>query len=534
MTSNTPDFRPPVPPERPDLGATEGLRLIQQAELDRERTSRERNEWGQFATPPALARDVAEYVLKLHAEPKVDFLEPSCGSGAFFAALLGALDADHTLSSAVGVELDPRFAELASELWGEAGLTVTNGDFTDAGNVATASASLVLANPPYVRHHHLAREQKEALVARSRNDLGIAPSGLSGLYVHFMLLAHRALRPGAVSAWLIPSEFLDVNYGRALKQYLTTHVTLNRIHRFDPADVQFDDALVTSSVVVFTNAPPESGSLAEFTHGGSLVTPRERHMVPAASLGTTEKWSPRFTGRVAESGPCPRFGDYFRIRRGIATGNNKYFVLSRSDAEGRGILREHLRPMLPGPRYLRQDVVESDEFGYPRLEMQLAVIDARESLDAIRLSDPALATYLDSVDVKTLEGFLVRQRKPWYRQEQRDPAPFVLTYMGRGDHTARPFRFILNRSQAIASNMYLMLYPTERLRTCIEDGAVTHEALLLALQSLTAAQLRDGGRVYGGGLRKMEPKELAAMDASAVAALDDRLQETEVAEISLF
>ena len=50
-----------------------------------------------------------------------------------------------------------------------------------------------------------------------------------------------------LAAWLIPSEFMDVNYGRAIKEYLLNQVTLLRIHRFDPSDVQFNDALVSSA-----------------------------------------------------------------------------------------------------------------------------------------------------------------------------------------------------------------------------------------------------------------------------------------------
>jgi hypothetical protein len=42
---------------------------------------------------------------------------------------------------------------------------------------------------------------------------------------------------------LIPSEFMDVNYGAAVKRYLLNKVTLLHIHRFDPHDVQFGDAL---------------------------------------------------------------------------------------------------------------------------------------------------------------------------------------------------------------------------------------------------------------------------------------------------
>src|SRR5437660_12675511 len=48
--------------------------------------------------------------------------------------------------------------------------------------------------------------------------------GLGGL-----LADHEWLEPGGLSVWLIPSAFLDVNYGRAVKEYLTHQVKLLRI-----------------------------------------------------------------------------------------------------------------------------------------------------------------------------------------------------------------------------------------------------------------------------------------------------------------
>lgn len=510
MTLNLQDF---------DLDAVENRRLQKQEELDSARSAKERNQWGQFATPPELARDIARYALMLHGDSEIDFLEPSCGSGSFFSALLDELGPG-TLRSATGIELDQRFAALAEELWGDAGLRVLNEDYTTPGVVADGSASLVIANPPYVRHHHLSADQKSALVARSTRELGIAPSGLSGLYAHFLLLTHRALSPGAVSAWLIPSEFLDVNYGAALKQYLTNHVTVNRIHRFDPEDVQFDDALVTSSVVVFTNEPPVSGCLVQFTHGGSMTEPRETHVVPVSSLTAREKWSPHFSGvAVTKRTDTPRFDEFFRIRRGVATGNNTFFILARERIEKLGIKRWNIKPVLPGPRYVKQDVVERDSEGYPVLQQQLALITASESLDDLNSSDPHLAAYLRTADERTTNSYLVRMRKPWYKQEQRDPAPFVLTYMGRGASAEeRPFRFILNRSDAITTNVYLMLYPVGSLANALESGSLTLDDVHEAVRELTGKQLRDGGRVYGGGLHKMEPKELAALDATLIAA----------------
>ncbi|CAL9664021.1 hypothetical protein SUDANB95_07113 [Actinosynnema sp. ALI-1.44] len=348
---------------------------------------------------------------------------------------------------------------------------------------------------------------------------GVKPSGLSGLYLYFVLLSHETLRPGAVSAWLIPAEFMDVNYGRALKEYLTEQVTLKRIHRFDPADLQFDDALVTSAVVVFENTTPVADSTVEFTYGGSVSRPRDRHYSRVAELKASSKWSAMYRMNDApESGP--RLSDFFKIRRGIATGSNKFFVMTVAEAKRHGFKSENLTPLLPSPRHLKADVVELAENGYPDTDPQLVVLNAKQaSLDDLKKSDPRLAEYFAGVTEDVLSGFLVRQRKPWYRQEQRDPAPFLLTYMGRGVELERPFKFILNRSTAIASNMYLMLYPSPRLQKFLDSDPEGTKKVHEALLSLTGEDLRNGGRVYGGGLHKMEPKELADLNASVIVDL---------------
>lgn len=499
----------------------EERRLERQMALDSERTALERNQQGQFATPPILARDIVHFALSLHQNSSVHFLEPSCGSGAFYSALLDEIEDGKMIESAVGVELDERFASLAESLWTEHGLKVMCADFTKIYAVEPQSTSLVIANPPYVRHHHMESADKIRMGSKIRSEIGITPSGLSGLYLYFLLLSHRSLAPGAVSAWLIPSEFLDVNYGQALKDYLTTKVTVNRIHRFDPQDVQFDDALVTSSVVVFTNEQPHANSLVEFTHGGSVSVPREIKAVPNDELKPASKWSPYFTGKAARKADgYTRFDEMFKIRRGIATGNNKFFVLPKDRAVNLGFKEENLKPMLPGPRFVKASCIESDELGYPVLDRQLVVIHTERPIKDLAESDPALAAYLAGADEKTLNGYLVKQRKPWYKQEKREPSPFLITYMGRGAAADdRPFKFILNRSRAIASNMYLMLYPIGPLEAALSRGDISLDEVHSALLRLTADDLRDGGRVYGGGLHKMEPKELAAMDATIISDL---------------
>jgi hypothetical protein len=89
--------------------------------------------------------------------------------------------------------------------------------------------------------------------------------------------------------------------------------------------------------------------------------------------------------------------------------------------------------------------------------------------------------------------------------------------MGRQTGKSRsPFRFILNYSKATAANVYLMLYPKPVLATVLSDDPGLHRAVWQALASITAEMLMGEGRIYGGGLHKLEPQELANVPADAV------------------
>ena len=491
--------------------AIEGQRVSVQERLDSSKTIDERRKLGQFATPIALARDIVSFGLAcMEISEKIRFFDPAFGTGAFYSALIQEADCIDILK-ATGVEVDALIADAASTLWDNYDISIINNDFTDLE--PDDRYNFIICNPPYVRHHLMDNESKARIKTKTEMTTGIKLSGLAGLYCHFLLQSVQWMDDDAIAGWLIPSEFMDVNYGQVIKDFLLSEVELFRIHRFSPEDAQFDDALVSSAVVWFKKKTPTNQSVT-FSYGGSLASPQESKSITVGSLRKEAKWTrfPQKAQRIVTQS-TPKLRDYFNVKRGIATGSNAFFILEESRIIELGLPFEFFRPVLPSARYVKAKEIESDSFGNPLLPRRLFLLDCRLSEDEIKEDYPRLWQYLESGKDSVAGGYLCKMRKCWYFQEQREAPILVCTYMGRSNNErSSAFRFILNNSKATVTNSYLALYPNKDLAEQFVETPSLKRTVWEMLNDTTAESLFDEGRIYGGGLYKIEPKELLNID----------------------
>jgi hypothetical protein len=275
--------------------------------------------------------------------------------------------------------------------------------------------------------------------------------------------------------------------------------------------VQFSDALVSSSVVLLRRGPPAART--ELTVG-DLSRPARSTVVSPRELDGARKWTPFFRGAVRSfAAPEVTLGDLLHVRRGIATGGNAFFVRPRAEFRALGVADAFLRPVLPPSRHLPGDEIGRADDGYPDVADPLALLHCSLGEAEVRERWPALWAYLEGdAGQRVRLGYLARLRRPWYAQERRPPAPIVATYMRRG-----PPRFFWNRSDATATNAYLLLSPRPALAEAFARSPDATREVAGFLAGADPDELLGHGRVYAGGLHKLEPRELGRLDATKLA-----------------
>lgn len=459
-----------------------------------------------YITPPELSLEVVDEVLRwVETDDLVDFGDPAIGAGIFFAALRHRIG-DDRINTARGVEIDMHSARRTQHRWRRTRLSVLVGDFLRVPP-EEGSWSLLIANPPYKRSQLIGSEV-DAIRQMLQVELGLKLSRRSDLYLYFMLRSHKWMAEEGIAAWVIPAEFQLTDYASSLREYLATKVQLLRIHTYDETDSQFDNALISTSVVVFRKRAPDKASQVFLTQGGSLKEPAQLRLESLETLSTRSRWNFNFLRSLDSVSISDRkVGEFFTIKRGIATGANSLFVLSADRLKELGVERQWVRPLFPRAKAIADGVLRSDAFGDPVPSSGMWLIDTAESLSEIRAASPVFADYLESIAIKAQNSALVRRRAPFYKQENREVPPIAFVYMAKSDVQPRN-RFVANFSSAVVLNNYLGIYPKRQVAARLEADPGLLGLIHAELSSISLDSLIAEGRIYGNGLLKLEPKEL--------------------------
>ena len=418
-----------------------------------------------------------------------------CGAGTGRFAIAAALR--FPKARVVAVESNPDLIVLLRQRLWECGLAgrvvVIEGDFRTM-TIPRAGRTLFLGNPPYVRHHDIAAPWK-AWYAHRMAALGIVASRLAGLHAHFILRSAELMVPGDALCFVTSAEWLDNGYGGALRALLGggKPLSMRGLWVADPMQPVFADALVSSVVVRAECGGDEDDVRAGVIDGETL---RTLHAVAPAQLAAADRWSAWCRATLAAPAVGIELGELFRITRGQVTGLNAAWVL---EAGQQSLPLALTVASVTRAKELIDDVVatKAGVEGLRRVATLPADLDsiADEHRDAVeRFVARAKAMGAD-------ETYIARHRTPWHVVDMRAPPAAFVSYMGR-----RPPVFRANPWAASFINIAHGLYPRQPIEPTMLTGLLAH---------LNHSTDLHAGRMYGGGMAKFEPGDIARLRVPA-------------------
>lgn len=455
-----------------------------------------RKKFAQFFTPHQIANLMAKWISDDKGIKNI--LEPAFGLGILSRAILDRRD-DITIK---GFEIDKNIFDKSQAVFSEnenVSIRLQDYMYNDWENKYDG----IICNPPYFKFHDY--DNKNA-IREIEEKISCKLNGFTNLYTLFLLKSVYQLNKNGRAAYIIPSEFLNSDYGKLVKSYLVKNRSLRHIVVINFEENVFDDALTTASILLFAN--DNKMDAVQFTNITNLDdlskiemlinkypdNTQTKQTVKFEQLDAEIKWRAYYQeqGSIKFKNLVP-FARYGKVVRGIATGANEYFTFNLSKAKEHGIQKKYLLPCI-----CRASDVKKLFFAQKDFE-DLQTNDSSVFLiNALNVTDGYVKKYLSLGEEQEIDKkFLTSSRTPWYSLENRPPAPIWISVFNRNG-----LKFIRNEAEISNLTTFHCLY----LNMFSAPKADLFFSYLLT--DVSKEIFNDNRREYGNGLQKFEPNDI--------------------------
>jgi hypothetical protein len=539
--------------------------------------SEKQRRWGQFYTAPEVVDLVLGFCLR---RPADRLLDPSCGEGAFllraahYRRWLSSSGVTPGLATLWGVEIDAAAAATAQgELAAQgchAHLLVEDFFALHPGQSVTGldgtaielpqAFDCIVGNPPYTRSEWLAQVTDEPgyrdrlieqVTAEFEGPIRI--NKRAGLHTYFFLHGFKFLRPGGRFGFVASNSWLDVDYGRGLKEFLLGHFRILAI--IESATEQWFESARVNTCLVILERCDEPGDrahnqirlarlrrpLAELI-SGPRDSPRRAvdvenlvmRLLPGDSRGSADlavrvlqqdeldagaKWGPLlrapevyFLGQRAPK--TTAVSEVASVCRGQTTGANSFFYLRDHDVQRWGIEDRFLQPLLKSPKEVDRLCIQAAD-----LEQRVLMVDS----DAVALANTRVHEYLRWGEAQAIHRrSTCARRSPWYALPRHQLAEAHLAWP-KGVWN-RHFVLLVAGNVVADQQFYLLAVPPDQVRLV----AALLNSTWVALQAELVGRSNFGEGVLWlaayevGQVRIPDPKSISP---SAVQQLEDAFLE---------
>lgn len=455
---------------------------------------------GSYYTPKKTVQFVYDYLQQHHKSIK-SILEPSAGDGRF----IQLFSKSNSVDNIVGVELYQEKVQAVNERVLSPKVTMIAADFLEYSAACEVRFDLVVGNPPYINIKNMDKEFLE--VARLLcQSLNLPGSLIQNAWVAFVIAATQLLSETGTIFFVLPIEFLQVQYAEKLRGFLEKK--FNTIHILSFEERMFPEIEQEACLVYLTNENQGLPyiSYRQYAKLDSKVPILESRIERNKPL---KKWSNAvlsdeeidLLNRIANQ--YTTIAQLSDSAPGIVTGANNKFILTKEEVE-QYECTQYVKPIIS------KGVMAKNKF-----EVNHALISELAStgkkvylLDLARIKldelPASLNNYLSLVastkrnGVEIQKSYKCSKRKPWYG------VPIVksgqVIFFKRYDLCPR-----------ISTNP-AEIYTTDiayNLR--LHDGIKPESLVFCFYNSLTLAQCEFVGRYYAGGVSELTPNEFRAI-----------------------
>ena len=456
---------------------------------------------GSYYTPPNALKFMWDY---LDAKKKYKrILEPSVGDGRFLEHILVHNTHDVILDA---IEIDTQKAKrLKTKYCHKNQVQIINQDFLEYANSnKNPYYDLIIGNPPYINKKNMPRKSIDLLYSLA-DGFNLNGSICQNLWVGFILGAARLLICNGAIFFVLPLEFLQVNYAESLRNWLESK--FNTIHVITFEKRMFPEIEQETCLVYMTN----------LSHKKPAILYRKYIEIDIDSLDwessivknkPLKKWANAvLNDREIELLTQPNnnlinIGTLGHCAPGVVTAANRELILSKKECDQLKA-SNFVRPIISKSSYLRNEIVITDDI-ITRLDHQEKkdyLLDLKGETGDL---PKELMQYLDEVGNKIRHG---RKIKESYKCSRRTPWYGVpLTRVGDICFFKRYDKFprlCLNESGALTTDIAYNLL--------IQKRYDPKSIVFSFYNSFTLALCEFNCRYYGGGVAELTPSEFKSI-----------------------
>lgn len=483
--------------------------------------------FGAFYTPDT----VAEFLAKWAIRTKDDFvLDPGSGEGIFMkkaAERIQSLGLSPVSSKkhVFGIEYDKMpFEKLKKEF---KGFNVVNSSFFKISPHTSIRNSFrvplvdaVVGNPPYIERHRLvgAKSIQQKII---KSNLGLDHHAVTDVYVYFLIHASRFLKKNGRLAFIISDSWLNMNFGRALKEFLLRSYKITAIVGFE--ERVFEEALVRAVLILVENSPPKNNRVLfirlrnhhdlgkvnsvlnkrKSTNKISVMDMEQRRLDPNDSWGVYLKASPQYFEIISDSTVTP-LRELASVGIGIQTLKNDFHMFDAEKIEELQLEKEFFEQVILSPRVCPLVIKNKKEVkdfvlycDKPSEIKNTKILKYIKKAEKVKVNQRGKTKTI--IGVQNIPRIIYANRKPWYNLvpeiEKRCRGTIILPR-----RSFKRFFAAWNEAKVVVNDNFINIEPKNK----------SHLMPLLAIlnSSFTEYLCRVRSQTYGGGVFDLRPRDV--------------------------